>query len=145
MTEIKGKIDEAERWFLQAKYDLDAVDWNLKGGYYDVACFLSQQTAEKVLKSLLYYLGERRRVIFSHSTVELATESKEYVESLEDILDDARELDLHYIPARYPNSLASGYPHKFYSKSIAQKAKDSATKIFKKVEDYYKLNKVEFI
>lgn len=52
--------DEAHRWFQQASYDLKAVEWNLQGGFYDTACFLAQQAAEKALKSLLYYLGARR-------------------------------------------------------------------------------------
>jgi HEPN domain-containing protein len=48
--------------------------------------FLSQQAREKALKSRLYYTGARRAA-----------------------LEDARMLDLHYIPSRYPNGLPSGY------------------------------------
>lgn len=77
---------EARRWFQQAFYDLQAARWNVKGGFYDTACFLAQQGGEKALTRLL---------------------------------DHARELDLHYIPSRYPNGIPSGYPHQFYSKKVA--------------------------
>ena len=46
---------EARRWFHQALYDLNDVRWNIGGGFFDTACFLSQQSSEKALKSLLYY------------------------------------------------------------------------------------------
>jgi HEPN domain-containing protein len=48
---------EARRWFQQACYDLQAVRWNMQGGFYDTACLVAQQAAEKALKSLLYYWG----------------------------------------------------------------------------------------
>src|SRR2546425_13311997 len=62
---------EATRWFRQAEYDLKAARWNIQGGFYDAACFLAQQTGEKALKSLLYYLGARRTALFTHSLVEM--------------------------------------------------------------------------
>lgn len=49
-----------------------------------------------------------------------------------------RELDLHYIPSRYPNGLPSGYPHQFYDEETAQRALKAAEKIFAIVEDHYK-------
>jgi HEPN domain-containing protein len=33
---------EARRWFQQAAYDLEAARWNVKGAFYDTACFLTQ-------------------------------------------------------------------------------------------------------
>lgn len=62
---------EARRWFLQARHDLQAARWNLEGGFFDTACFLCQQSAEKALKSLLYFLGKRRRAFLTHSIVEM--------------------------------------------------------------------------
>ncbi|HXF70490.1 MAG TPA: hypothetical protein VNK89_11875 [Thermoflexus sp.] len=32
---------EAHRWFQQARYDLEAVRWNVEGGFYATACFLT--------------------------------------------------------------------------------------------------------
>jgi HEPN domain-containing protein len=51
------------------------------------------------------------------------------------LLDEARELDLHYIPSRYPNGLPSGYPHQFYGKNTADKALMAAEKVFVTIRD----------
>lgn len=129
---------EAKRWFLQASYDLKAVRWNIQGGFYDTACFLAQQASEKVMKSLLYHLGARRTVLVTHSLVVMVQEGGKRVSALEALLDEARELDLHYIPSRYPNGLPSGYPHQFYGKGMAERALTAAEKIFAAVQDYYR-------
>ena len=86
---------EAQRWFQQAFYDLKATRWNIQGGFYDTACFLAQQTAEKALKALLYFQGARRTALLTHSLVEMVREGGKKAEGLKDLLDHARELDLH--------------------------------------------------
>jgi HEPN domain-containing protein len=62
---------EARRWFQQALYDLKATRWNIEGKFYDTACFIAQQAGEKALKSILYFLGSRRKALMTHSTVEM--------------------------------------------------------------------------
>ena len=62
----KRKV-EATRWWQQAVYDLQAMRWNIQGGFYSTACFLAQQAGEKALKSLLYSLGARRTALLTHS------------------------------------------------------------------------------
>lgn len=128
---------EAKRWFQQAGYDLKAARWTIQGGFYDTACFLSQQAGEKALKSLLYYLGAKRTALLTHSLVEMVQEASSRVMPLAALLDDARELDLHYIPSRYPNGLPSGYPHQFYGKGMADRALSEAEKIVAAVQDHY--------
>lgn len=128
---------EAKRWFQQASYDLKAVRWNIQGGFYDTACFLAQQSGEKALKSILYYLGARRTVLFTHSLLEMMQEAAKKLTELENLFEDARELDLHYIPSRYPNGLPSGYPHQFYGKQTADQSLTAAEKIFKVIQNYY--------
>ncbi|MFP3869977.1 MAG: HEPN domain-containing protein [Syntrophobacteria bacterium] len=128
---------EARRWFQQATYDLKAAQWNLEGGFFNTVCFLSQQGAEKSLKSLLYYLGARRQALLTHSLVEMVEEAGKSVAQLALLLDEARDLDLHYIPSRYPNGLPGGYPHQFYTRRVAEEALQAADRIFKSVQDYY--------
>lgn len=101
---------EATRWFQQALHDLRAVRWNIEGGFHSTACFLAQQAAEKALKSLLYFLGARRTALMTHSVVEMVEAAGKVVPDLAPLLVMARELDLHYIPSRYPNGLPGGYP-----------------------------------
>ncbi len=132
---------EARRWFQQAFYDLQAARWNIQGRFYDTACFLAQQAGEKALKSLLYYEGARRTALLTHSLVEMIREGEKKVKALSRLLDQARELDLHYIPSRYPNGLPSGYPHQFYGKKVAQKAVIAAEKIFSSVRNFYQSQK----
>ena len=130
---------EARRWFQQALYDLKATRWNIEGEFYDTACFIAQQAGEKALKSILYFLGSRRKALMTHSTVEMVREAGLKINSMLDLLDDARELDLHYIPSRYPNGIPSGYPHQFYGKKNADQALVAAEKVFNSVKDYYLL------
>jgi HEPN domain-containing protein len=132
---------EAKRWFQQAFYDLQAARWNIQGRFYDTACFLAQQAGEKALKSLLYYEGARRTALLTHSLVEMIREGEKKVKALSRLLDQARELDLHYIPSRYPNGLPSGYPHQFYGKKVAQEAVIAAGKIFSSVRNFYQSQK----
>ena len=132
------RIAEARRWFQQATYDVKAARWNTEGGFHDTACFLAQQAAEKALKSLLYYLGARRTALLTHSLVEMVEEVQRKVVGVAALLQEARQLDLHYIPSRYPNGLPSGYPHQFYGKEMAQDAAAAAEKILGFVAGYYR-------
>lgn len=104
---------EARRWFQQASYDLKAGRWNIEGAFYETATFLAQQAGEKALKSILYYLGFRRKALLTHSLVEMIKAAGERVQALTGLVVDARRLDLHYVPSRYPNGLPSGYPHQY--------------------------------
>jgi len=128
---------EARRWFQQAHYDLKAAEWNFKGSFYNTVCFLAQQSGEKALKSLLYYSGARRRALLTHSLVEMVQESGKKIKEVSSLIEEARQLDLHYIPSRYPNGLPSGYPHKFYGKRVAKEALKTADKIFSTIREYY--------
>jgi len=77
-----------------------------------------------------------------HSLLEMIQGAGKKANALTGLIDDARELDLHYVPSRYPNGLPSGYPHQFYGKSTAEKALRAADKIFGSVWNYL-LAKVE--
>ncbi|MBS3934247.1 MAG: HEPN domain-containing protein [Truepera sp.] len=141
----KRKTD-AERWFKQALYDLKAARWNIEGGFNDTACFLAQQASEKALKSLLYYLGARRTALLTHSLVDMVKEAGQEVTSVATLLDEARNLDLHYIPSRYPDSLPAGYPHEHYSRRIAESAVADAEAIVGAVRtNYFELDETTFI
>jgi len=128
---------EARRWFQQAYYDLKAAHWNIEGEFYDTACFLAQQAGEKALKSILYFTGSRRKAMMTHSTVEMVREAGKKLNTLNELINEARELDLHYIPSRYPNGIPSGYPHEFYGRKNADQALAAAEKIFNAIKDYY--------
>jgi HEPN domain-containing protein len=119
----------------------------LEGVFFSTVCFLCHQSAEKALKALLYHEGARRRALLTHSLVEMISAAKELkIEAVEDLGRPARELDLHYIPARYPNGLPGGYPHQFYDRSEADKAIRAAHAILAAVEGYFRSkNAVEIL
>jgi HEPN domain-containing protein len=129
---------EARRWYQQAVYDLKAARWNTEGGFHSTACFLAQQAGEKALKSLLYYLGSRRAALFTHSLVEMIREVTKQAPTLSELIEEARALDLHYVPSRYPNGLPSGFPHQFYGKDTAAEAVQSSDRIVGAVAELYR-------
>ena len=44
-------------------------------------------------------------------------------------MEAARELDLYYVPTRYPNGLEEGTPGEAFSKAQAERAIENATAI----------------
>lgn len=52
MNEHEARDATARKWLRQAEHDLSMAERNLSFGGYDVACFLSQQAVEKLLKAL---------------------------------------------------------------------------------------------
>jgi HEPN domain-containing protein len=69
--------------------------------------------------------------------MEMVEEVGKSVESLRSLSEDARKLDMHYIPSRYPNVLPGGTPHRFYSENMAEEALASSRKLFEAVEAYF--------
>ena len=125
------RFEEAKRWLAQARRDLKAARDSLEDGNYEWSCFQAQQAAEKAVKALLYAYG---RSSWSHSVVELLGVARELGVLREDLLVYARELDRHYIPSRYPNAFASGYPGMYYDEVAARRALEAAEEIVKWVE-----------
>ena len=128
---------EAADWYRQALHDLRAARWNAEGGFYNTACFLAQQAAEKALKSIVYFQGLSRKKLLTHSVFELLRIASRAIPKLEDYEEEARLLDLHYIPSRYPNGLVSGFPHQFYGKDTASRAISAASKILEQIRLFY--------
>ena len=106
--------EESKRWLDEALWDLETAKILHKNARYNAACFYAQQAAEKAMKALLYGLNEAS---WGHSIRILL---ERYIERTEDdeakpLLSDARELDRHYIPSRYPNAHPSGTAYEAYN------------------------------
>jgi HEPN domain-containing protein len=54
-----------------------------------------------------------------------------------EIRDEARLLDLYYIPPRYPNGFASGKPADYFTQRQAKEAMIAAGKILRFCESYF--------
>lgn len=119
-------------WLKQAGRDLEHAKLSLNGGFYEWACFIAQQAAEKAAKALC----EKHKVLTrSHQLTRLL----EAVKELEQIPDDLREkgatLDRFYIPTRYPNGFESGAPMEYFFKKDAEEAISYAEEIVRFCSD----------
>lgn len=99
---------QGRRWLDAAVDDLRHARHSEEGGFHAHACFSSQQAAEKAVKAIHYARGAR--AVMGHSVRNLIERLDPRIPELDALLDDARELDLAYIPARYPNGLEAWTP-----------------------------------
>ena len=118
---------EATRWILQAENDLAFAQLGLREGYYSQACFLSQQSAEKALKSVAYGRGDR--FVIGHSLQELLNGLVSTHRDLESLREAVCRLDQYYVATRYPDALPGGLPFETYTRSQAEEAVEMASEI----------------
>ena len=117
---MRDPASEASRWMDQAKNDIEFARHALGGEFFHQVCFISQQAAEKALKAILYAGGAR--TVLGRSLVGLVARLRKSHPALEALRDVAAEIDLFYIPARYPNGLVEGVPHRVFTRSQAKRA-----------------------
>ena len=113
-------------WYEQGKRDLERARLDVDHRFYEWACFTSQQSAEKVIKGLALKLG---LTIWGHSLTEILRILSERIEIPEPLKDEAKLLDLYYIPPRYPNGFPSGKPADYFTEKQAREAIDAANHI----------------
>lgn len=115
----------------EAEYDLTTAEALLKEKRYSWACFITQQAAEKAVKALRILRGEQVPRI--HSVLALMQGDKDRglppLQGFESVLEEARELDRHYIPSRYPNAVPFGKPYEFYDRRKGEECLQCARKI----------------
>ncbi len=130
---VDQNLLEGRRWYRQAMHDFEAAELNRRNALYDVACFLAQQSAEKALKGYLYSLGQRDMVF--HSVVRLLERARPTSDRFVMLDADARTLDAHYIPARYPNGLPDMAPYEFYTEEMADRALAACKSILEAIRE----------
>ena len=97
-----------------------------------MSCFAAQQAAEKAVKALYQKLGADA---WGHSISMLLSNLPPSVHPEEALIEKAKELDMHYIPSRYPNSFSSGAPLDFYTSAVAERVIGYAEEIIAFCED----------
>lgn len=105
---------------------MKAAKSSLKNGYFEWACFQSQQAAEKALKAFLMLKGKRE--MLTHSVYGLLRDCAALDKRFESLLD-AKALDQYYIPTRYPGGLPDGTPHEYYTSEDAETCVSYAGKV----------------
>ena len=119
--------NEARRWLDTAEEDLRCARHAAAGGFFAQACFGARQAAEKAVKAVHFAGGAR--TILGHSVRGLIERLESRVPALDALREEARELDLSYIPARYPNGLDAGTPGEAFSERQARRAISNAAAI----------------
>ncbi|RMI08872.1 MAG: HEPN domain-containing protein [Calditrichaeota bacterium] len=94
-------------WFRQAESDLNHCENSRKMGDYDWACFAAHQAAEKAVKALMEFLGEKHRQHFISELLEVLAQKIPIPDSLK---HGAFILDGFYLSSRYPQVFDSGAP-----------------------------------
>ena len=121
-------MERADDWMDQAKGDLAHAKADLKGEFYDWACFSAQQAAEKAAKAVLQKMHAEA---WGHSVADLLYELAQSQAVTEELIEAALELDKAYIAARYPNAHPSGCPRRRYTSAEAQRMVTHADKIIR--------------
>jgi HEPN domain-containing protein len=106
-------------WWAQAERDVQHARHALEDADYEWTAFAAQQGAEKALKALILTRGGEA---WGHSITALVEALPAEVGAGFALVETASRLDKHYIPARYPNGFASGYPGKLYTRGEAEGA-----------------------
>jgi len=119
-------VERSRDWIDQAEGDLDHAKSDLKLGFYDWACFSSQQSAEKAVKAVFQKLGAEA---WGHSVYDLLLELKSRMDVSDELLEYSLELDKAYIPTRYPNAHPSSSPRRRYTRKEAERLIEYAEKI----------------
>ena len=125
-------VERSADWLKQAERDLENAKYELAGGYYEWACFLSQQAAEKAVKAVFQKLGCEA---FGHAVAGLLQRLPEEYKPSKDLVDKAKELDKAYIPTRYPNAHPEGAPYEAYTEGEARRLISYAEEIIKFCKD----------
>ena len=130
MSENKN-LDHAILWCGQAMADLEVGKILFYSKKWSYVCFLAQQSSEKSLKALYYFLDldiERRHGL-SDLYKGLPEETRKAFSSLH---DDLLILDQYYLPTRYPDALGTGnLPSESYTRKQAEESLASAKEVLK--------------
>ena len=106
-------------WLEQARMDLEHGRCAAAAGHFEWAAFAAQQAAEKACEALHLFA---RSAAWGHDVTQLLSTLPEPLRPDPSLLDRAKALDKHYIPARYPNGFASGTPRAHYCRAEAERA-----------------------
>lgn len=118
--------DRSSDWMAQAKRDLLHAEKDVDDGFFEHACFESQQAAEKAVKAVFQRLHAEA---WGHRVAKLLLELPSEQRPEQKLVEDAKRLDQYYVPTRYPNGFESGAPMEFFTEEQARDATERGRRI----------------
>jgi HEPN domain-containing protein len=130
------KNQRSQDWIDAATDDLNLARLALENGYGSHVCFLSQQTAEKSLKSL--FLMEGKVYPRTHKLIELLASLGDSAKEVKLLETELEILDEYYLPMRYPDAIpgtrAEGLPEADDAKTAIETA-EKVLELVKKISE----------
>ncbi len=111
--------ERSRDWLRQADVDLRQARSSLEAGFYEWAAFAAHQAAEKAIKAVFQRLHLEA---WGHALSALLESLPPQAKPGQALMDQAKNLDLHYIPSRYPYGFERGAPTDYYTRSQADRA-----------------------
>lgn len=120
-------------WLDQAHWDIEAAKVSLENGFYEWATFQCQQAAEKSLKAVLVFSGEKPPRL--HKLAILYNMCRKANKKIRDLFIEYRDLEAFTFLARYPFLMPgeNASPHNFITKKDAQQCLAQSQVIFAKI------------
>ena len=116
--------NRSKDWFSQALRDLEQAGASQTDSRHEWACFASQQSAEKAVKSLHLARGQEA---WGHVVARLLKELP--LEVPAELIEKGKVLDNFYMPTRYANGHPEGAPFEHYGSLQSQEAIRYASEI----------------
>jgi len=113
-------------WMNQAERDLAQARWSLEGRFFEWACFVAQQAAEKAVKAVYQ---AHHAIAWGHSVSNLLANLPGDSHPADDLIERAIRLDRFYILPRYPNGFDMGSPKDYFTRRDAEEAIKDAERI----------------
>ena len=127
---MKDRYQElSQQWIDQAQEDLFWANDSFVSGHYSGVCFLSQQNAEKSLKSFLFF--NKIDLIRTHNLLMLLAQCQKLNQSFTQFKKSCEVLNNYYLDTRYPDI---GDMSKFDDKDTAWESIELAKQIFEFVK-----------
>jgi HEPN domain-containing protein len=117
----------------QAERDLAHAEWSLRGEFYEWACFIAQQSAEKAVKAVYQ---AQHAVAWGHSISKLIQSLLAGMQPDAELVERGIRLDRFYIQPRYPNGFDVGSPGDYYTRRDAEGAIEDAREIIRACQRY---------
>ncbi|MPZ23877.1 MAG: HEPN domain-containing protein [Dehalococcoidia bacterium] len=109
--------EDGGRWLEQSRDDLHWAEHLAGEGAHNIACFMSQQAAEKALKAFLYHSGHE--IVLGHSVRDLCERVSQLRPELNAECERWGSLDAYYVPTRYPDALPGSIPSRVFDRAAA--------------------------